>query len=138
MAFADTGGYEVEALAADARANMGANMRGLSARVEDLYWAGNYWKESFFRADYDYEDYAPAFCVGYSGCAQYGGRFEDSEASLSANFLRIKGDSRLTWEEARAAIRAGWERVEDAQDEAAGWTVSPAAKHLVQGQACVN
>ena len=46
------------------------------ARVEELYWAGNYWKESFFRTDYDYdydydyEDYAPAFCVGYSGCAQ--------------------------------------------------------------------
>ena len=40
------------------------------ARGEELYWAGNCWKESFFRADHDYEDYAPAFCVGYSGCAQ--------------------------------------------------------------------
>ena len=120
MAFADTGGDELEVLAADTR----ANMRGLSARVEDLYWAANYWKESFFRADYDYEDYAPAFCVGYSGCAQYGGRFEDAETSLSANFVRIKGDSRLTWDEAKAAIRAGWERVENAQDEATGWLVS--------------
>lgn len=130
MAFADTGGYEVEALGAELR----ANMRGVSARMEDLYWAGSYWKESYFRADYDYEDYAPAFCVGYSGCAQYGGRFEDSEASLSANFLRIKGDSRLTWEEARAAIRAGWERVEDADDAATGWKVSRAGERTVEAQ----
>ncbi len=116
MAFADTGGYELDALGAE----LCANLRGVSARMEDLYWSGSYWKESFFRANYDYEDYAPAFCVGYSGCAQYGGRFEDSEASLCANFQRIKGDSRLTWEDARAAVRAGWERVEDADEAAVG------------------
>ena len=63
-------------------------------------------------ADYDYEDYAPAYCVGYSGCAQYGGRFEDAEKSLCANFCRIKGDSRLTWEEAIEPIRAAWARLE--------------------------
>ena len=120
MAFADNDGFEVEPLVAQQRADMHCSL----ARGEELYWAGNYWKESFFRTDYDYEDYAPAFCVGYSGCAQYGGHFEDSETSLFANFLRIKGDSRLTWEEARAAIRAGWERVRDSDDAATGWKVS--------------
>ena len=110
------------------------------ARVEELYWAGNYWKESFFRTDYDYdydydyEDYAPAFCVGYSGCAQYGGHFEDSETSLCANFLRIKGDSRLTWEEARAAIRVGWERFRDSDDAATGWKVSRTDDRNVEAQ----
>ena len=128
MAFADTGGYELDALGAALR----ANVCGVSARMEDLYWAGSYWKESFFRADYDYEDYAPAFCVGYSGCAQYGGRFEDSEASLCANFQRIKGDSRLTWEEARAAVRAGWERVEDADEAATGWQVGRAGERTAE------
>lgn len=81
---------------------------------EDLYWAQNYWKEQYFRADYDYEDYAPAYCVGYCGCTQYGGRFEDAEVSLLANFTRIKGESRLTWEDARAPIRSAWSRVEGA------------------------
>lgn len=109
MAFADAGGYELEALAAEPNE---AVLRNYSAQVEDLYWAHNYWKEPYFRPDYDYEDYAPAYCVGYSGCAQYGGRFEDAEKSLCANFARIKGDSRLSWDEAIEPIRSAWERVE--------------------------
>lgn len=110
MAFADAGGYELEALGAA----QDAALRHYSAQVEDFYWARNYWKQAYFRADYDYEDYAPAFCVGYSGCVQYGGRFEDAEKSLCANFMRIKGDSRLTWDEAIAPIRAAWTRIEGA------------------------
>ena len=108
MAFADAGAYELEGLAGETRHTV---FRRYSAQVEDLYWARHYWKEQYFRADYDYEDYAPAYCVGYSGCVQYGGRFEDSETSLRANFARIKGDSRLTWEEARAPIRSAWLRL---------------------------
>ncbi len=110
MAFADTGGYELEALDGEAG---DATLRKFSAEVEDLYWAGTYWREPYFRADYDYEDYAPAYCVGYSGCAQYGGRFEDAEKSLCANFVRIKGDSRLSWEEAVEPIRSAWNRVQE-------------------------
>jgi hypothetical protein len=108
MAFADAGGYELDALAGEPQ----EAVRRFSAQVEDLYWAHNYWKQPYFRADYDYEDYAPAYCVGYSGCAQYGGRFEDSEKSLCAKFVRIKGDSRLTWEEAIEPIRSAWARLE--------------------------
>jgi hypothetical protein len=108
MAFADAGGYELEALAAEPQ----QVVRNFSAQVEDRYWAVNHWKEPYFRADYDYEDYAPAYCVGYSGCAQYGGRFEDSEKSLCANFIRIKGDSRLTWDEAIEPIRSAWDRLQ--------------------------
>jgi hypothetical protein len=109
MAFAEAGGYELEALAAEPQ---GAAQLQFSAQAEDLYWARNYWKQPYFRPDYDYEDYAPAYCVGYSGCAQYGGRFEDAEKSLCANFVRIKGDSRLTWEEAIEPIRSAWARLE--------------------------
>lgn len=106
MAFADAGNYEVQPLAS-APQNV---LRRHSAQREDLYWSGIYWKEPYFRADYDYEDYAPAYCVGYSGYAQYGGRFEDAEKSLCANFARIRGDSRLTWDEAVQAVRMAWRR----------------------------
>ena len=109
MAFADAGGYELEGLAAEPEH---AVFRRFSALVEDRYWAHQHWREQYFRADYDYEDYAPAYCVGYSGCVQYGGCLEDAEISLCANFARIKGYSRLTWEEARAPIRSAWLRIE--------------------------
>lgn len=117
MAFADSDRFELEPLGPEPQ---DAAARLYSARLEDLYWSRNYWREPYFRAGFDYEDYAPAYCVGYSGCAQYGGRFEDSEKSLCSNFIRIKGDSRLTWEEAREPVRAAWERIEAADAETQG------------------
>lgn len=76
---------------------------------EDAYWQSVYWAQSYYRADLAYDDYAPAYCVGYIGYAQYGGRFEDAEKSLCANWVRIKGDSRLDIDDAMQAIRAAWE-----------------------------
>lgn len=77
--------------------------------LEDAYWQSVYWSQPYFRSDCCYDDYAPAYCVGYIGYAQYGGRFEEAEKSLCANWIRIKGDSRLALEEALQAIRAAWD-----------------------------
>jgi hypothetical protein len=91
--------------------------------VEDTHWQSAYWGESYYRGDCSYDDYAPAYCVGYIGFAQYGGRFDEAEKSLCANWVRIKGDSRLTVEEAMQAVRAAWDhaaqrgRVEDTEDD---------------------
>jgi hypothetical protein len=83
----------------------------VSPEREDAYWQSAYWAQPFHRDELGYDDYAPAFCVGYIGYAQYGGRFEDAEKSLCANWVRIKGDSRLSIDEAMQAIRAAWEHV---------------------------
>jgi hypothetical protein len=80
-------------------------------REQDTYWEVAHARENYFRPELTYEDYAPAYCVGYIGYAQYRSSFEDAEKSLLANWCRIKGDSRLTLEEAQLAIRAGWDRV---------------------------
>ncbi|HYF18738.1 MAG TPA: hypothetical protein VEA40_12795 [Ramlibacter sp.] len=84
----------------------------VDAQREDAYWRDRFRTEGYYRGGLDYEDYAPAYCVGYVGRAQYGGRYEDAERSLCANWLRIRGDSRLELDDARSAIRAAWERVE--------------------------
>ena len=83
----------------------------IDPRLEDAYWHSVYWAQPYHRGDLDYEDYAPAYCVGYVGFAQYGGSFEDAEKSLCANWLRIKGDSRLTLDQAMPAVRAAWNRM---------------------------
>ena len=83
---------------------------------EDNYWQAVYWAQSYVRSELDYEDYAPAYCVGYCGYAQYGGSFDDAEKSLCANWVRIKGDSRLTIDEAMQAIRAAWDHAADLVD----------------------
>jgi len=83
--------------------------------AHDTYWQSVYWSQPYFRSMLDYEDYAPAYCVGYCGFAQYGGEWADAEKSLCANWLRIKGDSRLELDDAMQAIRAAWQHAERAQ-----------------------
>lgn len=81
------------------------------AQREDRFWHRTYWQERYYEDDFEYEDYAPAYCVGYAGCAQYGGEFDDAERCLRANWERIKGDSRLSAEQALPAMRAAWNRL---------------------------
>ena len=80
-------------------------------KEEDRYWKKRFGYEVYYSPRFEYEDYAPAYCVGYIGYAQYGGEFEDAEKSLCANWLRIKGDSRLTLDQAMPAVRAAWNRM---------------------------
>jgi hypothetical protein len=89
-------------------------MRLVELCRQDDYWRLGFRREFYCRPDFDYEDYAPAYCVGYAGQAQYGGSFEDAERSLCANWERIKGDSRLTLADAMPAMRAAWERMDRA------------------------
>lgn len=86
--------------------------------LEDAYWESVYWAQPYFRQEFSYEDYAPAYCVGYIGYAQYGGCCQDAEKSLCANWERIKGASRLSLDEALVAIRAAWEHAAQAPVEA--------------------
>jgi hypothetical protein len=108
---------------------------------EDAYWQSVYRAQPYHRRECSYEeDYAPAYCVGYIGYAQYGGTFDDAEKSLCANWVRIKGDSRLTVEEAMQAIRAAWEHAaegqlpEEADEElvCAPYTAAAAARNARQ------
>lgn len=87
----------------------------IDPQVEDAYWQSVYWSQPYYRGECEYEDYAPAYCAGYIGYAQYGGCFDDAEKSLCANWLRIKGDSRLTLDEALLAMRAAWQHAEQGQ-----------------------
>jgi hypothetical protein len=88
-----------------------ATLKRVDARREDAYWQRWCRRERYFRPEFDYEDYAPAYCVGYIGYAQYGGAFADAEPWLCSNWERIKGDSRLSLDEARLAMRSAWERM---------------------------
>jgi len=89
----------------------GAVLSRDDALDEDAHWERAHSSERYYKPGLDYEDYAPAYCVGYIGYAQYGGQFEDAERSLCANWERIKGDSRLSLDDALLAIRAAWNRM---------------------------
>lgn len=78
---------------------------------EEAYWQRNFWQERHYDPGFEYEDYAPAYCVGYVGFAQYDGEFADAKRCLRANWERIKGDSRLHPDQALPAIQAAWQRM---------------------------
>jgi hypothetical protein len=83
--------------------------------TESAYWETNYRKEPYYGTNYDYPDYEPAYRMGYTGYSAYKGRrFEEVEPHLAGEWEGYRGKSRLKWEQAKDAVRAGWHRVERA------------------------
>jgi hypothetical protein len=87
----------------------------VNAAAEDNYWRSAYEKEPYYNKQYGYEDYSPAYKLGYESHGRYAGRkYDQVENELSNDWDNIKGKSRLMWDDARSAVRAGWHRVERA------------------------
>ena len=83
--------------------------------VHDIYWREAHTREPYYSKDYTYEDYAPGYRTGYEAAGRYLGqdrKFDDLESELHANYERIKGKSRLAWDDVKDAARAAWHRVE--------------------------
>ena len=87
----------------------------LNPTVEDGYWRDAYTRGPYYRKDYNYDDYEPAYRTGYTGADRYRGRhFNEVEDMLRSDYERGKGKSRLAWDEAKHATKAAWHRVESA------------------------
>jgi len=78
--------------------------------VEEAYWKENYRNEPYYSEDKDFADYGPAYQMS---AARYApdSTFEDHEHLMAGEWDAAKGSSRLHWLEARAAAKAGWERL---------------------------
>ena len=82
--------------------------------LEDKYWRSNFSSASYVKKDYAYDDYAPAYKLGWERAAATPGRpFTEVETDLSRDWDRVKGKSRLTWENAKDATRDAWKRTSD-------------------------
>lgn len=107
-----------------AGAAVGAVIGGLAGKgvaeavnptVEDGYWRDQYVREPYYQSNYTYDDYAPAYRLGYDARGRYTGKDYDSvESELEREYARTRGNSRLEWNDARSATRAAWHRVERA------------------------
>jgi hypothetical protein len=82
---------------------------------EDAYWREAHRSEPYYNPERSYDDYAPAYRMGWESRAKYdGGTFDQYELAFRNDWDTMRGDSRLDWEEAKHAVRAGWHRVERA------------------------
>ncbi|MDB5943090.1 MAG: hypothetical protein JWQ13_2656 [Ramlibacter sp.] len=78
---------------------------------EDAYWQREFSKQPYYRPELSYDDYSPAYRVGYTAPLRREGSFAALEEQLQQDWKQVKGRSRLTWSEARQATRAAWDRV---------------------------
>lgn len=78
---------------------------------------GQYWREEHARQPYaagrPFDDYIDAYAVGYQGFARYRPRltFDQHEPELRRDYEQKRLANGLTWDEARPAARAAWERL---------------------------
>ena len=83
--------------------------------VEDAYWREQYQARPYVAADRGYEYYQPAYRYGWESYPRYRGkRYEDVEPQLERGWTDYRGESTLTWVEARAATRDAWHRLDHA------------------------
>ena len=86
---------------------------GVDPTGEAEYWRGAYASRPYYDSRYDYEtDSAPAYAYGNTIRGQYADRpWNDSlEADVREGWEATKAKSRLTWEEAKDAVRDAFGR----------------------------
>lgn len=89
--------------------------KGVAEKVnptqEDEYWSSNHSSQPYADSG-SYDRYRGAYRAGYLGYGSYGeGRFEDREDDIRRSYEAEQSDSDLTWDDARPAARAAWERL---------------------------
>jgi uncharacterized protein (TIGR02284 family) len=82
--------------------------------AEAQYWRDAYTTEPYFSPGRNFEDYAPAYELGWTGYGLYGDEFDTADRVLANDWAVQKGVSRLAWEDARPACRAAWQRAHNA------------------------
>jgi uncharacterized protein (TIGR02284 family) len=98
------------AQAADtAPAGRPASARAYPADEAD-YWRNAYAQEPYFEDGRAFEDYAPAYELGWASYTSYGGEFDIAERVIASDWTMRKGVSGLSWDDARPASRAAWQR----------------------------
>jgi hypothetical protein len=89
----------------------------INPTVEDTYWRESYSSRSYIDKGTAYEDYQPAYRIGYEGYARYGDggqSYQNVESDLHRDYDAIKTGS-ITWEQAKHAVKDAWDRAATAK-----------------------
>lgn len=96
---------------------------------EAEYWRGAHAQEPYYEAGRRFEDYSTAYELGWVSYHRYGGEFDTADRVLGNDWLVRKGISTLSWEQARPAARAAWQRAENARCYATDGSADAAQVH---------
>lgn len=91
----------------------------IKPEIEDDYWKTNYSSRSYVTTGSTYDDYRPAYRMGYERYPEYHGRtFDEVEPEFERDWGSRRGDSRLSWHEAKHATRDAFDRARDSVERA--------------------
>lgn len=82
----------------------------LNPSEERVYWQDHYRNETYYNPGFDYDDYEPAYMLGYTARQRYRGEWNDLSDQLERDWENVKGKSRMEWEHAKNAVRASYEK----------------------------
>ncbi|HUQ72879.1 MAG TPA: hypothetical protein VM165_25345 [Planctomycetaceae bacterium] len=86
---------------------------GIDPTAEEAYWRDHYAERPYASQDFTYDDYAPAYRVGWEARARHRDRdFAAVEKELQGSWEETKRDVRIGWEQARLAVRDGWDHAD--------------------------
>ena len=82
---------------------------------EEAFWRENYRREPYYERGYRFEDYLPAYRIGWEArlSCPHVRSFDEIERELERIYRRERAGSQLGWEKNRHAARAAWERFDD-------------------------
>ena len=78
--------------------------------TEMSYWRDSYSGEPYVEKGREFQDYSPAYEMGWTSYSTYGGEFDAADRVLANDWEMRKGASGLSWDQARPASRAAWQR----------------------------
>jgi hypothetical protein len=81
------------------------------------FWRNEYATRPYFSRGSSFDDYGPAYRYGWESYAFHGTKvksFDEVEPELRRAWDSRRGKSTLSWEQAQAATRDAWQRVEKA------------------------
>lgn len=100
--------------------------------AEAEYWREQHASEPYYETGRSFTDYGTAYELGWVSCNVYGGEFDTAERVLANDWPVRKGVSTLSWDQARPAARAAWQRAENARSLTSDGSAPPdVVKHAL-------
>ncbi len=114
-AFGGPAGALVGAVAGAVAGGLGgkAAAEAFNPTAEEAYWRDAYTRESYYESGRTFDDYGPAYRLGWGSRGRYGDDFDAVEPSLAADWERSRAGSSLSWPQAKPATRAAWDRLDN-------------------------
>jgi len=87
-----------------------AAAEAVNPSAEDAYWRAAYDREPYYVGGRTYDQYRPAYELGWSSVGRYDGDFDVIEPRLADDWRARHAADGLAWTDVRPATRAAWER----------------------------